>query len=328
MGDMTGNSHTGAIIVMGDLMMDICAPLDSLEALTLARGSDLPSSITFDVGGSAANTASWLAEAGKLTYLLGAVGSDSMGATIKSRLSRPCLHLKLHTFSQYPTGTCIVVTESSGERTMIPSAGANEHLSIDQLFELWAHVPTPQHLHVSGYALFHETAGATALVAMDHARSLGMSISFDPSAHTLVSSHSDRIRTALARADILLANEQEAIALAQTFLDLPVLKSETSAMNLATELRGLLCTESVDPVAVITLGPRGAIAAASTTEAVPASVVAATQVKSTTGAGDAFNAGFLGSWLTAAAVLPALEAGVRLASEAISRVGASPYALD
>lgn len=325
---MTGNSQTGSIIVMGDLMIDICAPLDSLDALTLSRGSDLPSSITFDVGGSAANTASWLAAAGNSTYLLGAVGSDSMGETINSRLSQPNLHLKLQQFSEHPTGTCIVITESSGERTMIPSAGANAHLSIHQLFNLWAQVPGPRHLHVSGYALFHEVAGATTLVAMEHARSVGMSISFDPSAHTLVSSHSDRIRSALALANILLANEQEATALAQILLGQPALAAEKGILDLAGKLRGLLCAESIDPVAVITLGPRGAIAASSTTEAVPAAEVAVGHIRSTTGAGDAFNAGFLGSWLTGAAVVPALEAGVTLASQALSRVGASPYALD
>jgi ribokinase len=63
------------IVVIGDLMVDVVVRL----AAPLAQASDSPARILFRGGGSAANTAAWLAEAGADVALIGRVGDDDRG---------------------------------------------------------------------------------------------------------------------------------------------------------------------------------------------------------------------------------------------------------
>ncbi len=75
---------------------------------------------------------------------------------------------------------------------------------------------------------------------------------------------------------------------------------------------------------VVKLGSRGVLARdAAGTVAVPA---LRHDVVDTTGAGDAFTAGFLPLWLAGAPLAAAIEEGQRLAGAAVGRVGASPLA--
>ena len=77
-----------------------------------------------------------------------------------------------------PTGTCIVIVEPGGERTMLPDRGANAALEpadlpIDEFAE-------GKHLHLSGYTLLDPGSRSAGLVALEHARAAGMTISVDP----------------------------------------------------------------------------------------------------------------------------------------------------
>ena len=72
----------------------------------------------------------------------------------------------------------MVVIAADGERTMLPDRGANLALAPDDLpAELFVR---GGHLHLSGYVLLHEGPRAAGLVALDHAREAGMTISIDP----------------------------------------------------------------------------------------------------------------------------------------------------
>jgi sugar/nucleoside kinase (ribokinase family) len=71
------------------------------------------------------------------------------------------------------------------------------------------------------------------------------------------------------------------------------------------------------------LGPDGAVLA--TADTLPVHFPArAIPVRDTTGAGDAFCAGFLAAWLTGAAPLAATSAGIDAAALAVSALGGRP----
>ena len=142
-------------LVLGDVMFDVVARLSG----PLAPGSDTHAVIRFHGGGSAANTAAWLAEAGAEPVLVGRVGDDDAGRSpcetnCAPTGSRPSLTVD----PELPTGTCIVLVGPDGERTMAPDAGANDALSESDLTdELLASVG---HLHVAGYALLRSGLAA------------------------------------------------------------------------------------------------------------------------------------------------------------------------
>jgi sugar/nucleoside kinase (ribokinase family) len=313
-----------SIIIVGDLMVDVSAGLPSLEILTASRGSDLPSDITLNIGGSATNTAAWLSHVSVETVLLGARGSDPLGEYLDQHLTRNGLSHQLKVDATRPTGICIVLNEANGERTMIPSPGANAFISTLDYSEIWPNQPIT-HLHVTGYSLFHPVTGNAVLEFMQRCNEMGCTISFDPSAHTLIAPNIDRISKALEMTDLLLTNEQEAIAL-------------RAALNRSTETRdqmskGLLegliqdMSNSRSPVLsiAITLGSAGAIAGNRTVLTQPISPPPVETVLATTGAGDAFNAGFIKLWTRSPLDLEAAcNAGNALASLAVSRVGTSP----
>ena len=111
----------------------------------------------------------------------------------------------------------------------------------------------------------------------------------------------------VAGCDVLFANEAEAAILAD------VTDPEASARALASNASGV----------VVKLGERGSLwyGPADGIVRVPA---LPGRVVDTTGAGDAFCAGFLAAWLGGAAPGGALEAGTRLATAAIGGVGGRP----
>lgn len=287
--------------VIGDVMIDVLARIDQ----PIAYGSDTPAHITRSVGGSAANTAAWLAALGQQVRLVAATGDDAARRDIEVSFDARGVEPHLERVPSAATGTCIVVIDESGERTMLPDTGANAHLSspwcLDHLGE--------GHLHASAYPLFQSTTAETLVCALREARSRGLSTSLDLASSAPVALHRDAVREACAVVDIVFSNEAEARAL---------LDSDESMTNeqLECALRGLAS------LVVLKLGRDGALAltpdSVSRVRAVPVDVV------DTTGAGDALAAGFLAAWIRTGDLTTALGEGVRTAARVIERVGAGP----
>jgi len=147
------------VICLGDVMVDVLAQLPG----PLALGSDVAAPIRLSPGGSAANTVAWLAALGTPVTLIGRVGDDDAGTRIHRELVAAGITDRLQIDWDQPTGTCIVLVDASGERTMIPDPGANGMLRSSQ-FIANDFAPT-RHLHVSGYALFG-SARPAALAAL------------------------------------------------------------------------------------------------------------------------------------------------------------------
>jgi sugar/nucleoside kinase (ribokinase family) len=255
------------LVVLGDLMVDVVARI----ADPLAHASDTPARISVQGGGSAANTAAWAASIGTDVALVCRVGDDDRGRAAVAELRGVDVHATVD--SECPTGTCIVLVEPGGERTMLPDPGAND----GPLGE----IPLGDHLHVVGYALLREGPRASALAAIERARAAGMTVSVDPSSWALLRPG------AIPPVDLLLPNEREA-----EYLE----GGET----------------------VVKLGAGGARWGEVHVAAEPVDVV------DTTGAGDAFAAGFLSARLNGAGRREALEAGCGLAARAVAQVGARP----
>lgn len=286
------------IIVLGDVMVDVVALLSG----SLAVASDAPATIRFHGGGSAANTAAWLAAAGAEPVLIGCVGDDARGRHAYGELRMAGVDVRLAVDPDLPTGTCVVLVGPEGERTMVPDAGANDALKDEDLPD--GLLEAGGHLHVAGYALLREGSRPAAHAAIGRASKAGMTVSVDPSSSALLSSE---FLDLAAGADLLLPNAAEARSLTGRG------DPEGAARALAERFAEV----------VVTLGAEGALWTDGR-ELLQATPVPVDAVKDSTGAGDAFAAGLLSMRLAGAPVSEALAAGCELAARAVTTAGARP----
>jgi sugar/nucleoside kinase (ribokinase family) len=286
---------TSRIVVAGDVMTDVVAAVGG----PIAHGSDTPARIVQRGGGAAANVAVWLARAGAEVTLIARVGDDVAGRMTLEALRDEGVDARVDVDPVLPTGTCIVLVEPGGERTMLPDAGANAAL---------AAAPLPgdaRHLHVAGYALLHPGSRAAARELIAAARSGGLTVSVDPSsAAPLARTGPPAFLAWIAGADLLIPNRDEAAVL-------------TGAADPEAAARAL--TEHAREV-VVKLGAAGALWTDGR-RVVRAPALPVPEAD-TTGAGDAFAAGLLAARARGADALEQLRAGCALAARAVARSGA------
>ena len=288
------------VVVVGDVMVDVVARLEGPVAL----GSDAPARIELRGGGAGANTATWLAAADASAVLVARVGDDRSGRDALRDLRAAGVDARLAVDPVERTGICVVLVAPDGERTMFPDPAANDRLvPADVPDGLFAQA---HHLHVAGYALLRRGSRAAAQSAMTTARAHGMTVSVDPSSAALLAPGFLRL---VEGADLLLPNLAEASALTGRA------DPERAAKRLVERV----------PEVVVTLGSEGALWT-SGADVVRAPAAPASAVIDTTGAGDAFTAGFLAARLEDAGPTAALAAGCRLAGEAVGIQGARPKA--
>ncbi|MCW2995867.1 MAG: hypothetical protein JWQ18_3362 [Conexibacter sp.] len=292
------------VVVVGDVMVDVVAA----AAAPLAHASDTDARVRWTGGGAAANVAAWLASCDVPVALVARAGADVAGRGAVAELREAGVDIRIALDHARATGTCVVVIGADGERTMLPDRGANLALAPDDVpAELF--VPGA-HLHLSGYVLLHEGPRAAGLAALDHAHEAGMTISVDPaSAAPLRACGVDRVLEWIAGCDVLLPNLDEA----------RVLSGEEDAEAAARVLLGRARAREV----VVTLGAAGALwTDGASVVRVDAPRVG--QVVDTTGAGDAFAAGWLAARRDGAEAREALGMACALGARAVSRAGARP----
>ena len=287
------------VICLGDVMVDVVARLPG----ELHPGSDRPAPIRALGGGAAANTACWLAVSGVATIMTGRIGTDPFGAWMVDDLAAYGVGDALVRDPDRPTGTCIVLVSPDGERTMVPDAGANAAITGADL-PVAAFAPG-RHLHLSGYTLLGGARDAGRR-ALSLARTHAMTVSVDAASVAplrAAGAFLDWIGTGLT----LLANRDEAALLAGTA------DPETAALRLAARVG----------VAVVKLGAGGALWSDGV-ELVRRPARPDVRVVDTTGAGDAFAAGYLAGFLGGAGPARSVDRGHELAARACRLVGGRP----
>jgi sugar/nucleoside kinase (ribokinase family) len=291
------------VFCLGDLMVDVVARLFG----PLAEGSDSPGVISYVGGGSAANTAAWLTRVGETAVFVGAIGDDAAGQSQIESLHRLGVDVRFRVDRTRPTGTCLVLVAPSGERTMVPDPGANLSL-------LEHDVPVDEfragdHLHVSGYALLRDSRDA-ALHALSAAASAGMTMSVGAaSSAPLELIGAQEFLRMLPDGALLFANEKEAAVLAGGPAGAPELAARLAAEGRET---------------VVTAGSGEAAWGDGEATATMAAERLDRPELDTTGAGDAFAAGFLAARAREAAPEVCLRDGHALAAAACRTTGGRP----
>ncbi len=288
------------ILVVGDVVDDIVVrPLGSVNA-----ASDTEAEIRRTAGGSAANVAAWLGHLGADARFVGRAGVEG-AARHRAALTAYGVDARVTPDPDAETATIVLNLDPLGERTMFVDRAANARLSP-------ADLPTAAldgvgWLHLTGYSFFDDAVRPAVLDLLARARAAGCGVSVDPSsAGFLERCGADAFLGWVADVDLLLPNLLEGRFL--TGLQEP----DAIVSTLAERF----------PAVVLTLGAAGAVL----TDAGGTSRVTAApgDLLDTTGAGDAFAAGFLSVWTTEPDASAALAAGADAAARAISVLGARP----
>jgi sugar/nucleoside kinase (ribokinase family) len=257
---------------LGDLTLDVVIRSEQ----PLASGTDVPGTVVLRAGGSAANTARAFAALGGEATFIGAVGDDGLGRRLVAAVRADGVRVHAPTVRR-ATARLAAIVDRSGERSFVTARGAADGLRASHLRGAW--LTRVDALHLPAYSLLGEPLASATKAAISHARGADRLVSVDlASRGPLLARGRGAARALLAEADpdVLLGNADEARAL----------------VGGATER--LL---ELAPLVVVKEGAAGCrvLWRAADNGSVLQLAVATARVEAadTTGAGDAFNAGFL-----------------------------------
>jgi ribokinase len=268
------------VAVVGDLVLDVVLAPDR----PLQLGTDVPGHVMLTQGGSAATTARWLGRLGARASLVCAVGRDAAGRALVDTLKSDGVTVRAVRVAGARTGRIGVLVTSDGERSFVQDRGAALLLAPVDLRASW--FAGLDAVHVPAYSLLGEPLGLAGQRAVELARGSGALVSADLSSIGPLLAGGRRAARALMTSvapDLLFATAAEAEALLGTYRP-----------------DGLL---EFAPTAVIKRGPKGAtVLTRGAAGERPLRFEVATRhvvATDTTGAGDAFTAGFLVGWFAA-----------------------------
>ena len=282
------------LCTIGDLIEDVVVWLSAEPNL----GTDTDSIIQRTRGGSAANVAMFAALTGTESRFIGQVGNDALGQQLCLALQQAGVDVCV--VSEGRTGSIVVLVQPNGERTFLTDRGVASHLSLVDA-SLMANVGV---LHVPSYSLVTEPLASTSLLYIKAAQSLGAVISIDASStsvleHFGVARYKSLIQS--IQPQVFLCNEDEA------------------------GLLGVGATQGM-PGAALTVIERGAhstLAISQNNERSEVAVAPVANIVDTTGAGDAFAAGFLPTFVATNDVEVAIARGHTVAARVLRSPGAT-----
>jgi sugar/nucleoside kinase (ribokinase family) len=280
---------------------------EEAEALYAAMGPGTESS-----GGSAGNTCAVAAALGARVGFLGKVADDQLGRVFAHDIRAAGVHFPTRPLARKgdagaPTARCLILVTPDAQRTMNTFLGACVHFSAADVDE--AEVARAKVLYMEGYLFDPPAAQAAFMEASRLAHRLGRQVALSLSDPFCVERHRHAFRRLVREeVDILFANEAEVLSLyeAEDF--------EEAAQRVSEEVGLAALTRSAEGSVIVAGEERHRIAPV------------ATRVVDTTGAGDAYAAGFLAAYTRGLALPECGRWGSVAAGEVISHVGARPQA--
>ena len=282
------------LCTIGDLVEDVVVWLNT----ELNIGSDTESIIRRTRGGSAANVAMFAALTGTPSRFIGQVGHDRLGTHLCEVLRDSGVDVQV--ISDGRTGSIVVLVQPNGQRSFLTDRGVASHLAhFDAALMNDVHI-----LHVPTYSLTDEPLASTCAQYIASARSNGSLISVDASSASVLTKYGIQRFQALMQTlqpDVFLCNEDEAATLG-LHANNPMIGAQVTVIKQG-------------PLPVIVVHQDG------TSQMHP--VPAVDNIVDTTGAGDAFAAGFLPAYASARNIAAAVSQGHALASRVLQCPGAT-----
>lgn len=278
------------VICLGRTLVD-CVFSDLTQLPNLGEEIWAPR-LSFELGGGAPITAVALSRLGMQTGLISNVGKDPFSTLALSRLRAGGVDIS-HVRSDVEWRTDLtVVLSTSEDRCFVTHRGTPSAVPSDE--RTWAYLSRARHIH----ALLH----SDSLPLLERAKNLGLTISLDLS-WDRDKGWNEEIETALQYTDVFLPSKEDALRLTG--------KDELEEALLFLGQRARTC--------VIKMGKEGAIGLRGADVLFESGFVV--EAVDTTGAGDAFNGGFILGFLSGFSLRECLQLGNACGALSVTSVG-------
>ena len=256
-------------------------------------------------GGSVANTVANFANLGGTTAYIGRVKADQLGAIFNHDMRSLGVDIRLTPGNDgAPTARSHVLITPDGQRTMCTYLGACTELGTADITPTT--VGTPKAMLLEGYVWDLPEGPALASKAMDIAAGNGTAVALSLSDSFCVQRHRESFEQAVRGAvDIVVADEDEINELVQT----DNLDATLAAID---EFDCLFAITRSEKGSVIIRGDEHVVQEASPVK----------ELIDTTGAGDAWCAGFLYGWANDESLQESARLGTVCATQVIQQIGA------
>jgi len=282
------------LVTIGHVLMDIRIFVGEFPKADEEAKTDR---LSLGGGGSAANVAVGASRLGVKSGFIGSIGFDTFGRVLLEELEHEGVdvaHVKVDTSTS--SGLTVIAINNKGQVIMFGYTGASDKLFPSDLNK--EYISSSEHVHITGLSF------DTALAAAKIAKKANVTVSFDPG-RLMSKMGLKRLLPLLHYVDQILLNQEEARELTG------VIELEKAAKAIIT---------SGPKMVIIKRGPDGVFAMNhSKSFSVPAYPV---KVVDTTGAGDAFSAGFITAQLEGKSLEDSVEFANATANLKITRIGA------
>lgn len=335
---MSSSELNGAILGMGNPLLDICATVDdSVLSKYELKANDailaeekhiplyqelakLPNSF-FIAGGATQNSmrgAQRLLPPGSCTFI-GCISNDHFGDSLKKAAEEDGLKTQYFIDESVPTGTCATLI-TGHDRSLVANLSAANNYKVSHLEqpENWAVVEKAKLFYSAGF--FLTVSIESILKVAKHAHENNKTYCMNLSAPFLPQFFKENMDSVSPYWDVIFGNETEAVAFADSHdfgtKDVKEIALKIAALPKANVQRPRLVvfTQGTEPTIVVENG---------SVREYPINKIDPKEINDTNGAGDAFVGGFLSEFVKNSPIDHCIAVGHWLAGIVIRQAG--PY---